>query len=49
MTPLAVLFMTVAVGFVVMLAAWCYYRVLFGRHSGQPLPRSGDDGIDPGP
>ena len=43
MTPLAVLFMSVAVGFVVVLTAWCYYRVLTAANGKRP-PRTDSTG-----
>jgi hypothetical protein len=46
MTPLAVLFMIVAVGSVVLLAAWCYYRVLFERREDRAAPQPGDGEAD---
>lgn len=32
MTPLAILFMSLALAFVTGLVTWCYYKVLAGRN-----------------
>jgi hypothetical protein len=43
-TPLAALFMTVAVGSVVVLTGWCYYRVLFESRADRSAAQARDDG-----
>jgi len=45
MTVLAVIFMTIALVFVVTLVSWCYFRVLT-KSPGKPGPGPGHSGRD---